>query len=305
MSITQTIPGQDTTSETGIGAYVKNDSPYIVTPTIVSPTLVNPNITGTSTTVNLTATGNTTLGDALTDTTTIKGATSIQTSSASGLAVGLNGATNPAFIVDSSTGSQAAGLKVTGAVAAGTVATAVVSSGANANLTINAKGTGTIGIGSVSTGVVTITPDTTITGVASHSSTTILTGKTTVTAVAGIVSALATTNERIVPFFGAGVQDTPAPAAAIPLTNYFSTLNSTAAATTQTLAASTIYGQVKKIQMIVDGGDDVVTVTSLSGGTTITFADVGDTVELMWNGTNWIAIALYNVADGATAPVLA
>lgn len=48
-----------------------------------------------------------------------------------------------------------------------------------------------------------------------------------------------------------------------------------------------------------------MTVTSLSGGTTITFADVGDVAELMWNGTAWIAIALYNVADGATAPVLA
>ena len=56
--------------------------------------------------------------------------------------------------------------------------------------------------------------------------------------------------------------------------------------------------------MIVDGGDDVVTVTSLSGGTIITFADVGDVAEFMWNGTNWIAIALYNNADGATAPVL-
>lgn len=128
---------------------------------------------------------------------------------------------------------------------------------------------------------------------------------TTVAATGGIVSSLATTNQRIVPFFWAWAQATPAPAAAIPLTNYFSTLDTTAGATTQTLAASTIVGQVKKIQMIVDGGDDVVTVTSLSGGTTITFADVGDVAELMWNGTNWIAIALYNCADGATAPVIA
>lgn len=67
------------------------------------------------------------------------------------------------------------------------------------------------------------------------------------------MSSVSTTNQRIVPFFGAGVQATPAPAAAIPLTNYFSTLDSTAGATTQTLAASTIVGQVKKIQMIVDG----------------------------------------------------
>jgi hypothetical protein len=83
----------------------------------------------------------------------------ITSASATALAVGLAGATNPAFVVDSSTGSQAAGLKVTGAVAAGTVAAAVVSSGADASLTVNAKGTGTIGIGTVSTGVVTITPN--------------------------------------------------------------------------------------------------------------------------------------------------
>lgn len=277
----------------------------------------------------------------------VTGALTVTSAGAAALAVGTNGATNPAFSVDSSTGSMAAGFKVTGATAAWTVALVVTSSGADASLTLNAKGSGTIGIGTVSTGAVTITPATTITGAltntgatyanggvdrstaaalaigatnatsvvitpattitgaATHSSTTALVGVTTVTAIAGIVSALATTNQRIVPFFGAGVQDTPAPTAAIPLTNYYSTLNSTAGATTQTLAASTIVGQVKKIQMIVDGGDDVVTVTSLSGGTTITFADVGDTAELMWNGTAWIAIALYNCADGATAPVLA
>lgn len=94
----------------------------------------------------------------------ITGTATVTSASASSLAVGLAGATNPAFQVDSSTGSQAAGLKVTGAIAAGTVAVAVVSSGADANLTINAKGTGTIGIGSVSTGAVTITPATTVTG---------------------------------------------------------------------------------------------------------------------------------------------
>lgn len=92
-------------------------------------------------------------------------ATTITSASASALAVGLAGATNPSFVVDSSTGSQAAGLKVTGATAAGTVAAAVISSGSDANLTVNAKGTGTIGIGSVSTGAVTITPATTVTGI--------------------------------------------------------------------------------------------------------------------------------------------
>lgn len=111
-------------------------------------------------TLNGTGTGNISLARA----TGITGATTVTSASASSLAVGLAGATNPAFVVDSSTGSQAAGLKVTGAVAAGTVAIASISSGSDANLSINAKGTGTIAVGDVSTGAVTITPATTVTG---------------------------------------------------------------------------------------------------------------------------------------------
>ncbi len=126
-------------------AVVLNSSKGIAT--ITSATIT----TLTSTTVN---------SAALTGTTTA----TMTSANAAALAVGLNGATNPAFVIDSSTGSQAAGLKVTGAVAAGTVAAVVISSGADASLTINAKGTGTIGIGSVSSGAVTITPATTVTG---------------------------------------------------------------------------------------------------------------------------------------------
>lgn len=84
------------------------------------------------------------------------GATSITSTSALALAVGLNGATNPAFSVDGSTASQVAGLKITGAATGGTVAIAVVDSGSNANLTINAKGSGSVGIGSSSTGNITL-----------------------------------------------------------------------------------------------------------------------------------------------------
>ena len=80
----------------------------------------------------------------------------ITSSSAQALAVGLNGLTNPAFNVDSSTGSQAAGLNVVGATAAGTVAIASISSGAAAGLSINAKGTGVITIGGTSTGQISI-----------------------------------------------------------------------------------------------------------------------------------------------------
>ena len=256
---------------------------------------------GTVSTGAVTITPATTITGLLTLTAGVIGAMTVTSNSALSLAVGRLGATTPAFSVSSATGSQVAGLLVTGAATGGTVAVVTTDSGAVTSLTINAKGTGTIGIGTVSTGLVTITPACTIAGAVIHSLTTSLVGVTTVTAIAGIVSALATTNQRIVPFFGAGGQDTPAPTAAIPLNTYLSLLDSTAGATTQTLAASTIVGQMKKITMVVAGGNDVVTVTSMTGGTTLTFSLVGDTVELMWNGTAWIVLAKYNQATGSAA----
>ena len=111
-------------------------------------------------------TGTTSTNLVFSDSPALTGAVSVTSASATSLAVGLTGATNPAFAVDSSTGSQVAGLKITGAVTGGSVAIVATDSGSNASVTLNAKGSGTIGIGSVSTGAVTITPATTITGVA-------------------------------------------------------------------------------------------------------------------------------------------
>jgi len=101
---------------------------------------------------NLTASGNTTLGDAVTDTTAINGATTITTTSASGLTVGRQGATAPVLKVNAATASVATGIEVTGAAAAGGVAVAAISSGTNENLTVDAKGSGTITLGGTSTG---------------------------------------------------------------------------------------------------------------------------------------------------------
>jgi hypothetical protein len=115
----------------------------------------------------------------------------VTSASAAALAVGLTGATNPAFAVDASTALQVAGLKVTGAVTGGTVAIVTTDSGAATNLTINAKGTGTIGIGSVSTGLVTITPATRISGVAA------IGGATNVSIGLNVVSAALTGTTQI------------------------------------------------------------------------------------------------------------
>jgi hypothetical protein len=128
----------------------------------------------------------------------------ITSTSAQALAVGANGLTNPAFNVDASTGSQAAGLKVTGAVAAGTVALAAISSGAAASISLDAKGAGNIVIGGVSTGIISIGRTTSGTIFGGTVNTTIATQSATVTAaqlIGGLITHTSTT--------GAGTLTTP------------------------------------------------------------------------------------------------
>ena len=69
-----------------------------------------------------------------------------------------------------------------------------------------------------------------------------------------------------------------------------------------TLADSSIVGQIKVIIMIVDGGDGTLTPTTLLGGSTITFADAGDSVVLLWTATGWACIGSAGLSGG---PVMA
>lgn len=118
-------------------------------------------------TLNGTATGAIVLARA----TGISAATTVTSASSSALTVGPNGATNPCFQVDGSTGSAATGLKVTGAAAASGAALAVVSSGTNENLTIDAKGSGTVSINATGTGAITLARNTGVTGTGTITST--------------------------------------------------------------------------------------------------------------------------------------
>lgn len=68
----------------------------------------------------------------------------ITSASATSLAVGPAGVTNPVFTVDSSTGAQAAGLKLTGAATGGTVALVATDSGLNTSVSLSGKGTGNL-----------------------------------------------------------------------------------------------------------------------------------------------------------------
>lgn len=93
---------------------------------------------------------------------------------------------------------------------------------------------------------------------------------------------------------------------AVNVTSYYTAGASDAGGDAWTLANGTFPGQLKKIQLVTDGGGDAtLTPTSLTGGTTITFADAGDYAILIWDGDSWTAVELGNDADGATAPVLA
>lgn len=94
-------------------------------------------------------------------------------------------------------------------------------------------------------------------------------------------------------------------AGAVSVATFYTAVNTTSGSGhASTLAAGTVKGQLKKIRLIVDGGDLVLTVARMIGGNTITFDDVGDVALLQWNGTHWVPIELSNDADGATAPVL-
>ncbi len=82
----------------------------------------------------------------------LTGALTITDTTATSLAVGRNGATNPAFTVDSATASSATGLKIKSAAAAAGLALTVTSSGTNENMTLDAKGSGTLTLQGTATG---------------------------------------------------------------------------------------------------------------------------------------------------------
>ena len=85
-------------------------------------------------------------------------------------------------------------------------------------------------------------------------------------------------------------------AGAVDLTNLITEVTTTGA-DALTLADGSTSGQVKIINMIVDGGDGTLTPTTFGNGTTITFDAVAESVTLVWNSTiGWVATSV----QGAT-----
>ena len=94
-------------------------------------------------------------------------------------------------------------------------------------------------------------------------------------------------------------------AGAANVTSYY-TAWTTSSTDALTLAAGTVKGQLKKIQMIVDGGTGTLTIANpVSSSLDVwSFADAGDFIVLIWTGTAWAIIEAGNAADGATAPTV-
>ena len=92
-----------------------------------------------------------------------------------------------------------------------------------------------------------------------------------------------------------GVQELSG-AGAVDLTNLVTELTTTGA-NALTLANGTTSGQMKIVNMIVDGGDGTLTPTTFANGTTITFDAVGESATLVWNSAiGWVATSV----NGAT-----
>jgi len=82
-------------------------------------------------------------------------------------------------------------------------------------------------------------------------------------------------------------------AGAADLTNLVTELTTAAGAAAVTLANGTTAGQIKIITMVVDGGGTAtVTPATFANGTEIAFADVNDTVMLVWANTiGWVIVS--------------
>ena len=80
-------------------------------------------------------------------------------------------------------------------------------------------------------------------------------------------------------------------AGAVNLTSTLTSLTTTGAAQALTLANGTT-GQVKIIVHAVDGGSAVLTPTTMIGGTTVTFTNVGDSATLVYTAAGWAVVGI-------------
>lgn len=91
---------------------------------------------------------------------------------------------------------------------------------------------------------------------------------------------------------------------AISVATYLTLIGADAGGDAFTLADGVQIGQVKKITMDDATGVGTVTLTNAADENTLTYDAVGETAELLWNGTGWRIILAYNEATGTAGPGL-
>ncbi|MCH2613056.1 MAG: hypothetical protein MK006_18485 [Pirellulales bacterium] len=110
-----------------------------------------------------------------------------------------------------------------------------------------------------------------------------------------------------VPVYPDAASESNTGAHAVSVACYHSRVTTGASGAALTLAAGTVAGQMKKIEMIADGGGDAtLTIADPvdSSNNTIAFEHVGDQVELMWNGSAWRIIAMRGSTATANGPTI-
>ena len=104
-----------------------------------------------------------------------------------------------------------------------------------------------------------------------------------------------------------GFSDTPQAITSATAVSITTTLSTVASSGVIALTlADGIQGQIKVIVMITDGGTATLTPATMNDGTTLAFADVGDSAILMWIGSSgWQVISMAGTGATGRGPLIA
>lgn len=207
----------------------------------------------------------------------------VTSASATALAAGPNGTTDPVLQVDASTASAATGVKVTGAAAGAGVAVAAISSGTDEALAVDAKGSGTITLGATSTGGITLARATTLSSTLTYGGVTLAASVTgtgsMVLATAPTVTTLTVSSGGIAVTGNSTITGTLSGISTLTATTFSGALSGNATTATTLQTSRTIWGQSFNGSANVSGALSGATTGSFSSNVTVggTLAVVGVT----------------------------
>lgn len=149
--------------------------------------------------------------------------------------------------------------------------------------------TGDLSVSNVTaSGALSVGTTSTLTGAATLSSTLAVAGASTLT---GLLTANGDILLGAAKVLGFGAPQALSGAGACNVTTISTLFTSTGSAQALTLADGTRAGQLKFISHVVDGGSGVLTPTTKTGFSTVTFTNVNDWACLIWSGSAWFVLA--------------